>query len=613
MKKINLIWQTREGDETNFEFDYTVKILFDRFDKEFHFDHGKYETVMNNSVIIYSNNSNSVSDEFLSYLNSFKEKSYNFYLLHFSNENLSHDTTYYSLANHVFRNYYDPNIKQNNVTFIPLGVKSGFLCEENEKNEINKEFNFTFIGQPKSDRFDLLNIIENDNRNFIHKTNSWNCSTSLSQEECKVIYKKTKFVPCPMGWVHPDSFRVMECLESGSIPVIKKYNNENFLLPTFGENPIPVLNSWGEINNLLEMNYFEIYDKVMGWYKNFKDGLKNKIYNIINNEENNNIIVYEENNDKKKIRIQLMCWWTDSLRLNNRLIKQFVNDDDLNYYEFVTENPDYTIVFGKTEWEKITTPKEKTFYISQEPLWSHNQPKDNIHNYCSKIYVSDKQDYPDREEYIESLLPMFYAGRGESDYREEWDWSKKLFKEDFQKNKVCSLIVSNNYGSHFYNLSNLQTNRIIYSERTNISRQICDDLQSIDCWGTNQESNNLNKHGEIWNKLAALKEFKFSVCFENTIQKNYISEKFWDAILTDTVPIYIGCSNINDYINKDSFINLTSDIDDYASIKNKLEFIINNSDLLYEKYLTKIKELKLQFSQESKFNLWEFIKKIIEK
>ena len=100
------------------------------------------------------------------------------------------------------------------------------------------------------------------------------------------------------------------------------------------------------------------------------------------------------------IKIKLECWWTNSSSLNARLIKQFVSDEDLLNYSFVNEFPDFTVVLGRTDWGKIETPKERTFYISQEPLWSPNQPKDGIHNYCSKILISDKMDYTDRDEYI---------------------------------------------------------------------------------------------------------------------------------------------------------------------------------------------------------------------
>ena len=109
------------------------------------------------------------------------------------------------------------------------------------------------------------------------------------------------------------------------------------------------------------------------------------------------------------IKIKFECWWTSTESINERILNQFISDEDLNEYELVSFNPDYTIVFGRTEWDKLETTKSKTFYFSQEPLWSLNQPKDEIHNYCSKIFISDKRDYPNRDEYIECFLPMLYA------------------------------------------------------------------------------------------------------------------------------------------------------------------------------------------------------------
>ena len=278
---INLIWQTFNGDQTNFEFEYTTEVLFKNFEQNRVFDDGKLLTVLDNSVIIYSNNSNTISDDFNNYLNKFVELGYTFYLLHFSNENLSHNCDYYSKAKTVFRNYYDSNITAENVIFIPLGGKSGFI-NKNEKWSKIKEYEFVFIGQPKSDRQELLSVMESMENVFIHKTNSWNCSTSLTQDECISIYNKTKFVPCPMGWVHPDSFRLMECLESGSIPILKNYNNLEYFTKVWGDSPLPVVNSWDEITNYYKMNeedFLKLKTLVFNWYKEFKIQLTLKVKN----------------------------------------------------------------------------------------------------------------------------------------------------------------------------------------------------------------------------------------------------------------------------------------------------------------------------------------------
>ena len=280
-KPLNLIWQTFNGDQTNFEFEYTTEVLFKNIEHNKIFDDGQLSTVLDNSVIIYSNNSNNISDDFNNYLNKFVELGYTFYLLHFSNENLGHNCDYYSKANHVFRNYYDSNIITQNITFIPVGVNTGFI-NKNENSLDTKEYEFVFIGQPKSDRQELLSVMESMENVFIHKTNSWNCSTSLTQDECISIYRKTKFVPCPMGWVHPDSFRIMECLESGSIPILKNYNNLEYFTKVWGDSPLPVVNSWDEITNYYKMNeedFLKLKTLVFNWYKEFKIQLTLKVKN----------------------------------------------------------------------------------------------------------------------------------------------------------------------------------------------------------------------------------------------------------------------------------------------------------------------------------------------
>lgn len=282
MSDLNIIWQTNAGDQTTFELEYTTEILFSKFKLNKFFDNKSYNTVLDNSVIVYSNNSNTVDNSFLEYLDKFVEKKFNFFLLHFSNEDLNHNCSYYSKAKHVFRNYYDDSILQKNVTFIPLGFKSGYFNQEPQIECNNSKYNGVFIGQPKRDRNEVIDILTEEPDNFVHLTNSWNCPTSLSQNEVIEIYKQSKFAPCPMGWQHIDSFRIMEALEWGCVPVLKNYQGKNIYLQTLGENPIPIIENWSELKNLFDSpDYCVLKEEVLTWYSSFKETLSNKIYEII--------------------------------------------------------------------------------------------------------------------------------------------------------------------------------------------------------------------------------------------------------------------------------------------------------------------------------------------
>jgi hypothetical protein len=307
-------------------------------------------------------------------------------------------------------------------------------------------------------------------------------------------------------------------------------------------------------------------------------------------------------------KIKFECWWTSTESINQRMLDQFIFEEDLEKYEIVNSNPDYTIVFGRTNWDDLETPKEKTFYFSQEPLWSPNQPKDHIHNYCSKIFISDRRDYPNREEYIETFIPMLYAGRGENDTRPEWDWSKKIKNKSFNKNKNLSIIVTKNGTQHSNQISNPETSTINYTLRTDLGIELSKN-KNIDVYGTFWDNNGDNIKGEIWNKHIGLDEYKFSIACENTIQKNYISEKFWDVILTDTVPIYWGCSNINELIPDGCYISINGmNMDEMVTT---IKSVIENESEIYNQYLNNIKKLKQDFFINPKYNVWERIKTLI--
>jgi len=307
-------------------------------------------------------------------------------------------------------------------------------------------------------------------------------------------------------------------------------------------------------------------------------------------------------------KIKFECWWTSTESINQRMLDQFIFEEDLEKYEIVNSNPDYTIVFGRTNWDDLETPKEKTFYFSQEPLWSPNQPKDHIHNYCSKIFISDRRDYPNREEYIETFIPMLYAGRGENDTRPEWDWSKKIKNKSFNKNKNLSIIVTKNGTQHSNQISNPETSTINYTLRTDLGIELSKN-KNIDVYGTFWDNNGDNIKGEIWNKHIGLDEYKFSIACENSIQKNYVSEKFWDVVLTETIPIYLGCNNINEFIPENCYISLNN-----KSMEEMVKFIndvLTNPDYYYNMYIKNILQLKQDFFQKHEYNLWEKIKKEI--
>lgn len=67
-------------------------------------------------------------------------------------------------------------------------------------------------------------------------------------------------------------------------------------------------------------------------------------------------------------------------------------------------------------------------------------------------------------------------------------------------------------------------------------------------------------------KRDGLAPYMYSVVIENVRETNYFSEKLIDAILSDTIPIYLGCPNIGDFLDTQGMILCESEDDIRAAV-----------------------------------------------
>jgi len=70
----------------------------------------------------------------------------------------------------------------------------------------------------------------------------------------------------------------------------------------------------------------------------------------------------------------------------------------------------------------------------------------------------------------------------------------------------------------------------------------------------------------IEKKEEALDSYMYSLAIENDSTPGYVTEKFIDCILRETVPIYFGATDISSYFPKESYIMLTDLESDSAEI-----------------------------------------------
>lgn len=69
--------------------------------------------------------------------------------------------------------------------------------------------------------------------------------------------------------------------------------------------------------------------------------------------------------------------------------------------------------------------------------------------------------------------------------------------------------------------------------------------------------------GDFWDqKRQFLNQYKFTIAFENYAYPGYQTEKLYDAMLVNSLPIYCGDDFVDEIFNKNSFVNFADYVDD---------------------------------------------------
>ena len=279
------------------------------------------------------------------------------------------------------------------------------------------------------------------------------------------------------------------------------------------------------------------------------------------------------------MKIKICAGWDSSENVTKRLLDQFKTDNNHDN-EFVYDDSYDLIVFNNYVTEE---PKQnsKAYIFFHEPTWSGNHQKTFSQYRNITIFGYDKNNYDSPENVIETPACLFYGGAGQ--WREGNDfWNYNNLKEyPFNKDKNISSIVST-----LGNDERSYSEGCIYKKRIKAITSIIEKCNFIDVYGWGDKHLPLKKDGLI--------RYKFSICIENSSEKNYISEKFYDCILTNTIPIYFGCKNIRNFLPEAGYF-LIENIDDTKTLIDQLNYININSEKLYEQMLPELLKIKKKY------------------
>lgn len=231
--------------------------------------------------------------------------------------------------------------------------------------------------------------------------------------------------------------------------------------------------------------------------------------------------------------------------------------------------------------------KKCMLFLLEPPAVYPRNYEPRLKDYFGHIFTLF-DDQVDNETYFKFFYPQPYLT------------IKKPVKK-FSKKKLCTLVNSAKSSDHVDQ---------IYSERKLVI-EFFEKLNTKDfCfagfgWKKNEYRNYI---GQISNKTAYLKDFKFCFTYENMKgTQGYITEKIFDCFHAGCVPIYWGADTITDYIPEGCFIDRRK----FSSIHEVYYYIKDMKEKEYKQYLKNIDQF-LKSDRAQAFSITRFIQIIFK-
>lgn len=306
----------------------------------------------------------------------------------------------------------------------------------------------------------------------------------------------------------------------------------------------------------------------------------------------------------KKLKLKFSSFWASPEANNQRMIYNWGLPPDC--FELTSKNDyDYLIVLTRSE-EMLSSPREKNVAVTMEPTWSVNS-LENLNDYCKHIITSDRKIKGENVHYTYSFLFTHDSrnnhetnnlkGPTVEEYLNNESFPENIDSPDYPK-KMSYMVA--NHGT----LSGIAQHPLsTYNIRENLLVKILNSNLDIDIYGIGWNINDSRYKGAPLLKKDALKDYKYSICIENSTEDLYVSEKFFDVFLNNCVPVYYGCKTIKNAYNERGFITFDP---------NKENVIDNLRNIINEPVsprLAAIKECKKDYF--NKYNLFNYLKDIL--
>lgn len=242
------------------------------------------------------------------------------------------------------------------------------------------------------------------------------------------------------------------------------------------------------------------------------------------------------------------------------------------------DNPDYYLAMGSIYDYRDNQGNKNNYFDESKAILIHVEP----YALRSRFPNYDNNNFSDNFLKVCNFLPLWWGiGR---DHNE-------LLNMPIEKTKNLSAVLAASTGTEGH------------LKRLSFLKNYLSQIDNFDHYGNEYGKNGFfsndpiySKHyrGQLPCKGDGMLPYFYHYNCENTSEKDYLTEKIFEAILSETLCFYSGAPNLNDFINPDAYIGL--DLDDPEKSFDIVKTSIANSE--WEKRIDIIKQEKLKILNE---------------
>jgi hypothetical protein len=185
---------------------------------------------------------------------------------------------------HVIREFRHPGLVRDGISQIPLGPCRDIRRHLPAPRASERSLVWSFAGQVIATRRSMLESLSVVQPNLQHVTaGTKKVQPLLDPGAYSEMLHDSTFVPCPMGNVNLESFRLYEALDAGAIPIVERRPWMDYYTQLLGEHPLPSVTSWDEAVHLMKsllsdpaaMNRMQMV--IHEWWGRFQNDLRQRL------------------------------------------------------------------------------------------------------------------------------------------------------------------------------------------------------------------------------------------------------------------------------------------------------------------------------------------------